>query len=191
MKDPRLVFRKGIMIAILLLSLGVAQLVFVISTRSQLVWRYRPGPRSGDEIVTIPPNLLYPNRYVLTVMGFFPSILYDDVIGNITFSHLSSGKNFTHDYRIVGYLMYEKMILDVKLIGLNPGRYNISWDNNDRRFEYMFTTHGLFNLVPNIDRFPYISETVFMLISIFGFIAFLVASIKKYLKERRNYAYHV
>lgn len=82
------------------------------------------------------------------------------------------------------------MILDAKLISLAPGAYNISWENNVNRFEYYFTTHGLFNLFPQDDRFPYLSETVILVISIFSLIAFLVTAIKKYLKTKRNYAYY-
>ena len=47
-KDPKVTFKKGVIIAILLLSIGIAQLIFVISVRSKLIWRYKGGPVSLD-----------------------------------------------------------------------------------------------------------------------------------------------
>lgn len=189
-REPITDYKRGLVIAILFLSLGAAQLILVISARSQLIWRYNPGPVSGSEIVNVPRTYLLPDRYVFTIAGYFPHILDEDVVGNVTLIHQSSGKNYFFNYTIVGYLMYEKMILDARTINLDPGSYNISWDNNVDRFEYYFTTHGLFNLFPETDRFPYLSETVILVISIFGLIAFLVAAVKKYLKTKRNYAYY-
>ncbi|MFX1281092.1 MAG: hypothetical protein ACFFA3_17210 [Promethearchaeota archaeon] len=190
MSDPKIEYRKGMLIALLFLSLGVAQLVFVISARSQLIWRYKPGPISGNHIVRVPESYLIPNSYVFTIGGLFPHILDENVVGNVTLVRLKSGRNYTINYNIEGYLKYQKLILDARLFKLSPGRYNISWVNNVSRFEYYFTTHGLFNLFPQNDRYPYLSETVFLVISIFGLIAFLVAAIKKYLKVRQAYAFH-
>lgn len=190
MSNPRSEYRKGLYIVILFFSLGVAQLTFVISTRSQLIWRYKPGPSSGSDIIRVPESYLLPNRYVFTIGGIFSNILDENVAGNVTLVNLKTGKNHTINYNIEGYLKYKKLILDARLIKLSSGRYNISWENNASRFEYYFTTHGLFNLFPENDRFPYISETVFLVISIFGLIAFLIAAIKKYLKIKRAYAFH-
>ena len=190
MSDPKIDYRKGLLIAALFLSLGVAQLIFVVSARSQLIWRYQPGLVSGNDMVSVPESYLLPNRYVFMIGGKFPHILDGNVIGNVTLVHQKSGRNYTINYNIEGYLKYQKLILDARLFSLSPGRYNISWENNVDRFEYYFTTHGLFNLFPQDDRFPYLSETVFLVISIFGLIAFLVAAIKKYRKTKRAYAYH-
>ena len=189
-REPLTEYKRGLVIAILFLSIGIGQLIFVISTRSQLIWRYNPGPKSGSEIVNVPRSYLLPDRYVFTIAGYFPHILDENVVGNVTLIHQASGKNYFFNYTIVGYLMYEKMILDARTINLDPGTYNISWDNNVNRFEYYFTTHGLFNLFPETDRFPYLSETVILVISIFGLIAFLVAAVKKYLKAKRNYSFY-
>ncbi|MBY8990746.1 MAG: hypothetical protein KGD58_08340 [Candidatus Lokiarchaeota archaeon] len=189
-REPLTDYKRGLFIVVLFLSLGVGQLIFVISTRSQLIWRYNPGPLSGSEIVNVPQTYLLPDRYVFTIAGYFPHILNEDVVGNVTLIHQASGKTYFFNYTIVGYLMYEKMILDAKTLHLDPGTYNISWDNNVDRFEYYFTTHGLFNLFPKTDRFPYLAETVILVVSIFGLIAFLVAAVKKYLKIKRNYSFY-
>jgi hypothetical protein len=189
-RTPIAEYKRGVLIAVLFLSLGVGQLIFVISARSQLIWRYKPGAVSGSEIINVPRSYLLPDRYVFTIAGYFPHILDENVVGNVTLVHQSSGRNHFFNYTIVGYLMYERMILDARLIGIPPGVYNISWDNNVDRFEYYFTTHGLFNLFPQTDRFPYLAETVILVVSIFGLVAFLVAAVKKYLKTRRNYSYY-
>jgi len=189
-RTPLAEYKRGLLIIALFLSLGVGQLIFVISARSQLIWRYNPGVTSGSEIVNVPRSYLLPDRYVFTIAGYFPHILDENVVGNVTLVHQSSGKNYFFNYTIVGYLMYEKMILDARLINIDPGVYNISWENNVDRFEYYFTTHGLFNLFPQNDRFPYLAETIILIISIFGLVAFLVAAVKKYLKTKRNYSYY-
>ncbi|MHA2182088.1 MAG: hypothetical protein ACXAAH_11770 [Promethearchaeota archaeon] len=189
-REPLTDYKRGVIITLLFLSLGIGQLIFVISSRSQLIWRYNPGQVSGNEIVNVPRSYLMPNRYVFTIAGYFPHILDEDVVGNVTLVHQSSGKTYFFNYTIVGYLMYEKMILDARLLSLAPGTYNISWENNFNRFEYYFTTHGLFNLFPQTDRFPYLSETVTLVISIFGLTAFIVAAVKKYLKTKRNYSFY-
>jgi len=189
-REPLAEYKRGLLLTILFLSLGVGQLVFVISARSQLIWRYNPGSISGSEIVNVPRSYLLPDRYVFTIGGKFPHILDENVIGNVTLIHQSSGKTYFFNYTIVGYLMYEKLILDARTLHLDPGSYNISWENNVDRFEYYFTTHGLFNLFPETDRFPYLAETVTLVISIFGLIAFLIAAVKKYLKTKRNYSFY-
>ncbi len=189
-KDPEVTFKKGIMIAILLLSIGIAQLIFVISVRSKLIWRYAGGPVSGEQVINIPPTYLYSNRYIIMVIGYFPMVIDDNVVGNITFTHQNSGKTYTFNYMIVGYLMYKNMIFDTRIWTMQPGKYNVSWDNNYKRYEYYFTTYGLFNFFPNDDKYPTNMETIVLIISIFGFIAFLIASIKKYLKVKRDIAYY-
>ncbi|MFX1572105.1 MAG: hypothetical protein ACFFB0_05110 [Promethearchaeota archaeon] len=190
MNDPKIAFKKAIIISILLLSIGIAQLVFVISVRSKLIWRQKGGPVSGNVIINVPPNYLLPNRYVILVIGYFPSIFYEDVVGNVTFTHQNSGKNYTYDYRIVGYMMYKKMIFEAKSWVMKPGKYNISWDNNDKRYEYYFTTHGLFNFFPKDDKYPSNMETIVLVISSFALIALIIASIKKYMRAKRDYSYY-
>jgi len=188
--DPKIAFRKGILISILLLSIGIAQLLFVVSVRSQLVWRQKGGPVSGNIVINVPINYLLPNRYVILVIGYFPTVLYDDVVGNITFTHQNSGKNYTFDYRIVGYLMYENMIYDARSWVMKPGKYNVSWENNDNRYEYYFTTHGLFHFFPKDDKYPTNMETIVLVISSFAIVSFTIASIKKYLRAKRDYSYY-
>ncbi|MFX1312438.1 MAG: hypothetical protein ACFFHD_07475 [Promethearchaeota archaeon] len=190
MNDPKITFRKKVLISILLLSIGIAQLVFIISVRSKMVWRQKGSPISGNTVINVPPNFLLPNRYVILVIGYFPTIIYDDVIGNITFTHQNSGKNYTFNYRIVGYLMYKKMIFDARSWVMKPGKYNVSWENVDSRYEYYFTTHGLFNFFPKDDKYPTNMETIFLIISIFGLISLLVVSIKRYLSAKRDYSFY-
>lgn len=190
MKDPKIAFRKGVLISILILSIGVAQLIFVISVRSKLVWRYKGGPISGEEVITIPRTYLLPNRYVITIIGYFPQILYDDVVGNITFTHQNSGKNYTFNYRIVGYLMYKKIIFDARSWVMKPGKYNVSWANNDNRYEYYFTTHGLFHFFPKDDKYPTTMETIVLVISSFVVVSCIIASSKKFMSAKRDYSYY-
>ena len=189
-KDPEVTFKKGIIIAILLLSIGIAQLIFVISVRTKLIWRYAGGPTSGDKVINVPPTYFYSNRYIIMVIGYFPMIIDEDVVGNITFTNQNSGKTYTFNYRIVGYLMYEKMIYDISIWTMSPGKYNVSWDNNYNRYEYYFTTYGLFNFFPNDDKYPTNMETIMLVVSIFGLVASLIASIKKYLKAKRDISYY-
>lgn len=189
-KDPKVTFKKGVIIAILLLSIGIAQLIFVISVRSKLIWRYSGGPVSGEKVINVPPTYLYPNRYIIMAIGYFPMIIDEDVVGNITFIHQNSGKTYTFNYTIIGYLMYQKMIFDTRIWSMNPGKYNVSWDNNYNRYEYYFTTYGLFNFFPNEDKYPTNMETIMLIVSIFGLVAFLIGAIKKYHKTKRDYAYY-
>jgi len=188
--DPKIAFRKGILISILLLSIGIAQLVFVVSVRSQLIWRQKGGPASGNIVINVPHTYLLPNRYVILVIAYFPTIIYDDVVGNITFTHQNSGKNYTFDYRIVGYMMYEKMIFDARSWVMKPGKYNVSWENNDNRYEYYFTTHGLFHFFPKDDKYPTNMETIVLVISSFALVSCIIASIKRYLRAKRDYSYY-
>ena len=190
MNDPKIAFRKGILISILLLSIGIAQLVFVISVRSKLVWRYKSGPISGEEVITIPRNYLLPNRYVITVIGYFPAIYYDDILGNITFTNQNSGKKYTYNYIIEGYMRYKKLIFEARSWAMASGRYNVSWENNDTRYEYLFTTHGIFNFFPKDDKYPYTMETFTLVISGFALVAFIIGSTKKYVRAKRNYSYY-
>lgn len=189
-QDPRREYKKGIVISILLISLGIAQLVFIVASRSQLIWRFKPGLNSGEDVITIPRSYLLPDRYIMTVMGYFPNILDGDVVGNITFSHQNTGKNYTLNYKIVGYLTYKKMLIEARSWVMIPGVYNVTWENNVNRFEYMFTTHGVFNFFIDNDRYPSFAESIVLVVSIFGLIAFLIASIKKYFKARRAFAYY-
>ncbi len=189
-KDPEVTFKKGIIIAILLLSIGIAQLIFVISIRSKLIWRYKGGPVSGEDVINVPPTYLYSNRYIIMVIGYFPMVIDEDVVGNITFTHQNSGKTYTFNYTIVGYLMYEKMIFDTRIWTMSPGKYNVSWDNNYNRYEYYFTTYALFNFFPNDDKYPTNMETIMLVVSIFGFVAFLISAIKKYLRIQRDISYY-
>ena len=189
-KDPEVTFKKGVIIAILLLSIGIAQLIFVISVRTKLIWRYGGGPTSGETVINVPPTYLYSNRYIIMAIGYFPMIIDDNIVGNITFIHQNTGKTYTFDYTIIGYLMYKKMIFDTKIWIMHPGKYNVSWVNNDNRYEYYFTTYGLFNFLPNDDKYPTNMETIMLIVSIFGLVACLIASIKKYLRAKRDISYY-
>jgi hypothetical protein len=189
-RDPITEYKRGILISVIFLVLGIAQIVFVVSSRSQKIWLYKAGPATGNRVINVPPSFMLPNRYIFTIAGLFPHILDENVVGNVTLEHQGSGKTYFFNYTIVGYLMYEKIILDAKCFSMKPGWYNVSWDNNVDRFEYYFTTHGLFNFFPSDDRYPSLMETIMLIISIFGLIALSIASIKKYLKTKRNYAYH-
>ncbi|MEE9376944.1 MAG: hypothetical protein V3V33_02790 [Candidatus Lokiarchaeia archaeon] len=189
-KDPKVTFKKGVMIAILLLSIGIAQLIFVISVRSKLIWRYKGGPVSGEEVINVPPTYLYPNRYIIMVIGHFPMFRDENVVGNITFIHQNSGKTYTFNYTIFGYLMHKTLIFDTRLWSMNPGKYNVLWDNNYDRYEYYFTTYALFNFFPNEDKYPTNMETIMLIVSIFGLAALLIASIKRYIGAKRDYAFY-
>ncbi|MFX1326402.1 MAG: hypothetical protein ACFE8N_15740 [Promethearchaeota archaeon] len=189
-KDPKVEFKKGTLIAIIMLGLGIGQLAIVVGTRSELIWRYQPGSISGETNVFFPRTYLLPDRYIIMAIGYFPNILDENVIGNITLNHLSSGKTYTFNYVIEGYLMYEKLIYETKSWVMEPGYYNITWNNNVDRFEYFITTHGLFNFFPQNDKYPYIMESIMLVISIFGLIALLVAAIKKYQRSKRAYSFH-
>ncbi|MFW9783170.1 MAG: hypothetical protein ACFFFB_12880 [Candidatus Heimdallarchaeota archaeon] len=189
-KDPKVEFKKGTLIAIIMFSLGIGQLALVVGTRSELVWRYQPGPLSGETTVSFPRTYLLPDRYVIMVVGYFPHILDGNVTGNMTLIHQSSGTTYTFNYEIEGYLMYEKLIYETRSWVMEPGNYNITWNNNVDRFEYFITTHGLFNFFPQNDKYPYVMESVMLVISVFGLIALLIGAIKKYQRSKRAFSYH-
>jgi len=190
-KDPHVEYKKTLIIAFIVFTIGISQLVFVIFSRSFLIWREKKGSSiSGSQIINVPPNYLPPNSYVFMVVGYFPTIIYDDVVGSISFVHLNSGKNYSFSYRIVGYLQYEEMIYKVRIWSMKPGKYNVSWINNDDRFEYFLTSRGIFNFAPRIDKYPYISEMIVLIVSIFILVACIIGTIKRYIRAKRDYGFY-
>jgi hypothetical protein len=190
-KDPKIEFRKAILISILILSIGIVQIALVIGGRSWLIWRHHEGPQlTGEDEIYVPGSFLLPNRYLITVLFYIPTLWTEDLVGNITFTHHSSGNNYSFDYRVVGYMSYKLVDHDVISLSLIPGRYDVSWTNNLDDYAYTLTTHGFLNFFPKDGVYPYIQESIALIISSFIFVSLLVGAIRRYLKGRRNYAYH-
>lgn len=191
MKDPKMEFRKAVLTSLLVLLIGLVQFGLVVGGRSWLIWEHHETPKlTGDDEINIPPSYLLPNRYLITVLFYIPTLWTPDLVGNITFTHLSSGNNYTYNYRVSGFMSYKLVDHDVISMVLLPGRYNISWINNLDDYSYTLTTHGLLNFFPKEGVYPYTQETVALIISIFILLALLVGSIRRFMKGRRNYAYH-
>lgn len=190
-KDPELEFKKAVIVSIILVSIGLTQLGIVIAGRSWLIWRTSESPAlSGNDEIYVPGSLLLPDRYLITVLFYIPTLLTPDLVGNITFSHLSSGRNYTFNYQVSGYMSYKLVDHDVVSLVLLPGRYNVSWTNNLDDYSYTLTTHGLLNFFPKEGVYPYVQENVWLIVSIFIALSLLVGATRRFLKGRRDYAYH-
>lgn len=190
-KDPKIEFRKAILTSLIVLSIGLVQFGLVIGGRSWLIWRHpETAELTGEDEIYVPITYLLPNRYLITVLFYIPNLWTDDLVGNITFTHQSSGNNYTFNYSVKGFMSYKLVDHDVASIVLLPGRYNVSWFNNLDDYAYTLTTHGLLNFFPKEGVYPYFQESIALIISIFILLSFLVGSIRRYLKGRRAYAYH-
>ncbi|MFX1417803.1 MAG: hypothetical protein ACFE9N_02655 [Promethearchaeota archaeon] len=195
LKDPNKQYRNKIILSILLFVIGVGQLIMVITGRSWLIWSYNGySGMEGDQIVSIPQSYMLPNRYLIIVSGIFPERYLDPFVGNITLTHLNGGEQLFFDYRIVGYWIDDGVKTEARSVILTPGRYNISWSNTDdgdgKSFNYVITTHGLFNWFFETDRYPFTAESVTLFISIVLLVFFIGYSIKKYQEAKRDISYH-
>ena len=190
-KDPKLEFKKAILTSLIVLSIGLTQFGIVIAGRSWLVWRHpETFNLTGEDEIYVPGSFLLPNRYLITVHFYIPTLWTPDLAGNITFTHQSSGNNYTFTYSVSGYMSYKLVDHDVISLALPTGRYNVSWSNNLNDYSYTLTTHGLLNFFPKDGVYPYIQENIALVISTFIMLALLVGSIRRFMKGRKDYAYH-
>ena len=190
-KDPKIEYKKAILISLLVLSLGLVQFGVVVAGRSWLIWDHPEGPNlTGEDEIYVPKSYLLLDRYLITVLFYIPNLWTPDLVGNITFTHQSSGNNYTYNYRVKGYMSFKLVDHDVISIVLLPGRYNVSWINNLDDYAYTLTTHGLLNFFPKEGVYPYMAESIALVISIFLLLSLLVGSLRRYRKGRRDYAYH-
>lgn len=190
-KDPKLEFRSAVLISLLVLSIGLVQFGLVIAGRSWLIWRHpETAQLTGEDEIYIPGSFLLPDRYLITVNFYIPTLWTEDLIGNITFTHQSSGNKYTFNYSVRGFMSYKLVDHDVVSLALPTGRYNVSWVNNLDDYSYTLTTHGFLNFFPKEGVYPYIQENIALIISIFIMLALLVGSLRRFLKGRRDYAYH-
>ena len=60
-REPIIEYKRGILISVLILVIGIGQLVFIVSSRSQKIWFYKPGPATGSQLIEVPPNYILPN----------------------------------------------------------------------------------------------------------------------------------
>ncbi|UCC19481.1 MAG: hypothetical protein JSV62_15490 [Promethearchaeota archaeon] len=195
LKDPHKQYRKSIIISLLLLGIGIGQLFIVISGRSWLVWSYNGNSGfEGEETVSVPQSYLLPNRYLIIVSGIFPLLYLDPLVGNITLTRIDGGEQLFLDYRIVGFWVDDGVKTEAWSVILTAGRYNISWSNtNDhdgKSFNYIITTHGLFNWFFEDDRYPFTAESVALFISIILLVFFVGYSIRKYQEGKRDLSYY-
>ena len=183
-------FRKKVIISSIILCVGLGQLGLVIGSRSWLIWRHTETPLlTGTDEINIPPSALLPNRYLITVKFYIPTLWTEDLIGNITFTNQKSGKNYTFNYRIAGYMIYKLVVSDAKSISMPSGRYVISWANNLNDYSYVLTTHGLFNFFPKDDTYPYLAENVMLFGSIIILMILTIIALHKFLRARRDHIY--
>ena len=190
-KDPKIEFRKAILTSLIVLSIGLVQFGLVIGGRSWLIWRHLETPKlTGEDELYVPGSFLLPNRYLITVHFYIPTLWTEDLIGNITFTQQSSGNNYTFNYRVTGFMSYKLVDHDVVSLALPTGRYNVSWFNNLNDYAYTLTTHGFLNFFPKEGVYPYLQENIALIISIFLLFALIVGSLRRYRKGRRAYAYY-
>ncbi|MFX0029093.1 MAG: hypothetical protein ACFE8B_07780 [Candidatus Hermodarchaeota archaeon] len=183
-------FRKKILISSIILCLGFGQLGLVIGSRSWLIWRHTETPLlTGTDEITIPPSVLLPNRYLITVKFYIPTLWTEDLVGNITFTNQKSGKNYTYTYRLSGYMTYKYVVTDAKSLSMPSGKYFVSWVNNLNDYSYDLTTHGLFNFFPKDDTYPYLAENVMLFGSIMILIILAIVASHKFLRARRDHVY--
>lgn len=189
-KDAHKLFRKKIIISSIILCIGFGQLGLVVGSRSWLVWRHPETLMlTGEDEITIPPSVLLPNRYLITVTFHIPILTTIDLVGSITFTNLKSGRNYTYNYRIVGYMIYKLVVSDAKSLYMPSGRYHVSWENNLNDYSYVLTTHGLFNLFPKDDNYPYLSENVMLIASIMILMILIIIATHKFLRAKRDHVY--
>jgi hypothetical protein len=83
--------KKKLIIGIILLTIAVAQLIIVITSRSILIWRSPyPSTFNGERTITLPKAYLLPDRYIITVYTKFEEHFMDDTAGQISLKYLKT-----------------------------------------------------------------------------------------------------
>lgn len=132
--------RKGILIIIVLLSVGIGQLYFIGINQSRRVWLfldYSPGITSGDLTINLTPGDFSFNRYYFEACGW-RSEPDDPQFGSVTFTHRGTGKVFLFEYFFSNPPSYEEC--DGVFWFMPSGIYDVSWNNSDE-----FPMYRLYN----------------------------------------------
>ena len=185
--DLKHTIKKKLIIAIILLSIAIGQLVIVVASRSILIWR-SPYPSSfnGERTITLPKTYLLYDRYIITVYTKFEQHFMDDTAGQITLKYLKTNKTYTLNYIFSSNYPYNRLEIKAKSYHMLPGKYNISWTNNQSNYYYMICTHGLFCFNYKTERYPYNAETVTLVISLVIFPFILIAALRYFIEVRRD-----
>ncbi len=189
MIDARKRYKKKIKLIILLAVIGIGQLIFTIIGRSKLIWSQ--SDREGSEIVSLPQSYLLLNRYVIVATGSFPTSFMDDILGNISFTYLNTGKKYLFEYRIEGYWISHSEKSAAKSFTMLPGQYNITWFNIDDRIKYSVTTQGIFNWFAGKDSYPYTSETIALVVSLLLCVFIIGYAFIYYQKAKYDLAFYL
>ncbi|MFX1323885.1 MAG: hypothetical protein ACFE8N_02940 [Promethearchaeota archaeon] len=134
-----------ISVGIILIISGIGQLVFISLNRDEILWSYRGQflDYEGSVLLSIPPNPIVGNSYVMKVSADFYDLYYMHYSnsGNINFTHQETKIVFEFNYYLTkanGDVDYEK--IHCVLI---PGIHNISWTNQNCAYMYDLIKVGI------------------------------------------------
>lgn len=158
---------KKITMGVIFITIAISQLIFVISVRSNLVWKYhRHSEKGGEATIIIPPtNFLLGNKYDVRVSAYFAYTSMADTVGNLSFEHLETGETFFFQYILKGESMYMETVREVKQWTMPPGEYNVKWNNSNTNYNYEIISHGFFSN-PAYGVYPYDGENLALFLSL-------------------------